>query len=203
MILYKFPSEWVEANAQLPPFLKGHFAGHFGALMLVDYHSSGVGAYKELLFIPGKFAIGNQKYQSISRIYVSSEESVKWGRENWGIPKEYADFSIEKRGENQEKWTISIGGVSFFDIEIQWKSWRFPITTALVPIKVLQEHFGKKNTFFLTAPHSKGKGSLAKILSLKIHTAHFPDLAAIKPLIALRVSDFQMTFPVAMEVHAD
>lgn len=198
MILFKFSKDWVEKNAQVPDFLKGHFSGHFASLMLVNYETSAVGPYKELLFIPGKFHFKGEKYQSISRIYVSSEASVEWGRRNWGIPKFYADFNIEKINDHQEKWTVSIDQKTFFEIEIAWQTWRFPITTALVPIKVIQENFDKKNAFFLTAPHAKGKGSFAKILSLKIHEPFFPNVENCKPLATLRVSDFQMTFPVAI-----
>jgi acetoacetate decarboxylase len=61
--------------------------------------TSGVGPYKELLFIPGVFHINGRYTYSISKIYVSTEASVRSGIENWAIPKEVADFTIEDQDD--------------------------------------------------------------------------------------------------------
>ena len=42
--------------------------------------SSPIGPYKELIFIPGQF--GKKKFQSITRILVSSEASTDQSRKN-------------------------------------------------------------------------------------------------------------------------
>ena len=52
------------------------FAGGLGAVMLLDYTSSDVGPYRELLFVPGRYSLGGRRCYSISRIYVSTPESV-------------------------------------------------------------------------------------------------------------------------------
>jgi acetoacetate decarboxylase len=64
--------------------------------MIVGYDTSGVGAYKELLFIPALFDFDKKKAFNISKIYVSTEESVYNGIENWGIPKQLANFNIQQ-----------------------------------------------------------------------------------------------------------
>ena len=103
IFLYKFKKDFVGQNGNVPSFLDGAFAGGFGSVMLVDYEESDAGPYGELLFIPGKFRFGGQKLDTISKIYVSTMESVVNGRANWGIPKEKADFSFEKTDGGAEK----------------------------------------------------------------------------------------------------
>ena len=66
MFFYKFTKEWVVKNGFLPEELGGKFYGFFGNMMLVNYQSSPVGPYRELLFMPGKFKIDNQKWYSRS-----------------------------------------------------------------------------------------------------------------------------------------
>ena len=80
ILLYRFKKSWVKSKANLPAELQGQFKGGFGYVMLVDYSSSPVGSYHELLFIPGQF--GEKKFQSITRILVSSEASTDQGRKN-------------------------------------------------------------------------------------------------------------------------
>ena len=77
MIFYKFTREFVAQFGFVPPELEGRFDGYLGSVMLVNYQSSPVGPYRELLFIPGKFKVENglvTRPQSITKIYVNS-----WG----------------------------------------------------------------------------------------------------------------------------
>nr|WP_254606064.1 hypothetical protein [Deinococcus sp. JMULE3] len=60
-----------------------------GALMLVRYAQSGVGPYDELLWVSLSGA------PQVTRIVVSTQDSVEWGRRNWAIPKSRADFAWE------------------------------------------------------------------------------------------------------------
>lgn len=78
----------------MPGSLRASFVGGYGALMLVDYSESNCGPYRELLLIPGSFRVRDKTLASISRIFVSTTESLASGRRNWGIPKELADFSV-------------------------------------------------------------------------------------------------------------
>ena len=110
IFLYRFKKDFVERSGNIPEYLKDSFIGGFGSVMLVDYESSEAGPYGELLFIPGKFRFNGRKLDTISKIYVSTMESVVNGRANWGIPKEKADFSFEKSGDDEEKAIVSVGG---------------------------------------------------------------------------------------------
>ncbi|KWU41787.1 hypothetical protein RHOSPDRAFT_36675 [Rhodotorula sp. JG-1b] len=78
------------------------FHGGVGFVMLVRYKSSDVGPYDELIYVPGLFSRRSPSQQqqpveyfpAITRIYVSTDESVYNGRKNWGIPKHRANFDF-------------------------------------------------------------------------------------------------------------
>lgn len=95
ILLFKFSKEWIDACSHISDALKKRFRGGLGYVMMVDYHESPVGPYRELLIIPGKFR-KNRKHV-ISRIVVDSEASTINGRANWGIPKE--TFPIDWKKE--------------------------------------------------------------------------------------------------------
>jgi hypothetical protein len=206
MIFYKFSREFVEQLGFVPPELTGKFDGYLGSVMLVNYQSSPVGPYRELLFIPGKFKLDdkngiNARPQSITKIYVNSEKSTQNGRENWGIPKETAVFRrnlVDKNfitGDTECIELLDANGKPFFSITLRAFGLSFPITTAMMPIHLMQNLNDK--TYF-TTPSGKGKGQLVSIKDLKINGDYFPDLTQAKPLMAIKVSDFTMEFPDAV-----
>ncbi|NOS55010.1 MAG: hypothetical protein HOP37_01990, partial [Cyclobacteriaceae bacterium] len=101
ILLYRFPKAFVAEHGFLVDFQKEKFVSGWGAVMLVDYKTSPVGPYRELLFIPGIFSFNKKKVFSISKIYVSTQNSVINGIENWGIPKELADFRWSKERSSE------------------------------------------------------------------------------------------------------
>lgn len=192
ILVYKFSKNWVEQQGQLPDYLKGKFSGGLGYLMLVNYTQSPVGPYRELLFIPGKFK--NQGKQSITRIFVDSEQSTLNGRANWGIPKETMDFDWE---EERGKIHIQVKsqGETFFSCEINPFGFSFPANTKLLPIDLYQEGEGKK---FFTKPSGKGKARLAKVKIRQVNASFFPPIDQKKPLMAVHIRPFQIHFPQAI-----
>ena len=113
VILYWFKKENLKDKCFLDDSLKESYLGGRGCVMLVDYKSSDVGPYKELLFIPGKINFNGKKLYTISKIFVSTLDSVVNGRENWGIPKEHANFSWMS-DKHTEKIFIEHDGHEFF-----------------------------------------------------------------------------------------
>ena len=195
IFLYRFPKHFDEESGNLPAFLKTSFAGGFGSVMLVDYESSEAGGYGELLFIPGKFRFEGKKLDSISKIYVSTEESVLNGRRNWGIPKEKADFQFRSVGRNEEEATVSLGGKTAASFRLRSGSFSFPVSTKLLPFPLVQQYEGK--TYF-TSFSGSGKGHFCKIEEMKITPSLFPDLSRFSPLAVIRVDPFAITFPEAV-----
>jgi hypothetical protein len=97
IVALKLPPGAPARDAFLPPGLAGQGRGLASYLMYVDYLESGCGPYRELLFIPGAFPFGDgRRHLTISRILVSTWDSVVNGRDNWGIPKDRADFEVEQ-----------------------------------------------------------------------------------------------------------
>jgi hypothetical protein len=189
IMVFRFKKEWVEENGFLNENQKGNFKGGLGFVMLVNYGESPVGPYKELVFIPGKFKSNN--LQSITRIFVDSDLSTENGRFNWGIPKETVPIIWQKNG-NEE--TIGIGTEEdpVLFCKISSGGIPFPATTKIIPINLFQKLEGKD---FFTKPRGSGWAKLAKIESLKVDKAHFPDISKVKPLFCFKVNPFTMHFP--------
>lgn len=193
IFIYKFSREFVEKEGRVPGFLKGRFSGGFGSVMLVNYEKSNAGPYGELLFIPGKFRYSGKRLDTISKIYVSSDESVFNGRANWGIPKEKADFRFERSGRD-EHITVSVGDTVAAEITLRSGRLPFHVSTKLLPFPLVQEYDGKR---YFTSFSGKGRGRLARVKSIKISPELFPDISHRTPIAVIKVEPFDITFPVA------
>ncbi|GGD55004.1 hypothetical protein GCM10011514_19000 [Emticicia aquatilis] len=193
IFLYHFPKSFVKKLGFLADYQADRFNGDFvGTVMLVDYATSDVGPYHELLFVPGRLNFDKKKIFSISKIYVSSQESVENGIANWGIPKELADFRISKLSEKEEVVEVMIAGKTFFKVHLHKRSFKFPITTKFFPLKLAQK---LGNDLLITNSPAKGKASFTKLLNIEVDSSYFPPISQLKPLSILAVSDFEMEFP--------
>lgn len=192
IILYKFSKEFVERESNVPEFLKDKYSNSFGSVMLVNYNKSNAGPYGELLFIPGKFKFNNQRLDTISKIYVSTMESVVNGRNNWGIPKERADFKFTNIGSNKENIVVSLGDDKVIDITIKHGNLTFPVSTKLLPFPLVQEY---ENKYFYTNFYGKGKGIFSKIEKVEVNSELFPNISKFTPIAVIRIDPFDITFP--------
>ncbi|WP_339868614.1 acetoacetate decarboxylase family protein [uncultured Algoriphagus sp.] len=191
ILIYKFSRKWVEQHGILPEHLKGKFKGGLGYVMLVNYHTSPVGPYKELLFIPGKFT--SYRKQAITKIYVNTEVSTQNGHVNWGIPKETLPISWENQ-DGKEVIQVKDGEKTVFSCEIKAGGISFPLSTSLLPIELHQHWDGVD---FFTKPSGSGWGKRATIKNLQIDSAFFPNIATQKPLFAVKIEPFRIQFPEA------
>ncbi len=195
IMVYKFSKDFVYEHGFLADYQRDRFLGYVGTVMLVDYKTSGVGPYRELLFIPGMFTFDWKKMFSISKIYVSSQDSVYNGIENWGIPKEYADFDWQKNADGTEDISVKIEGKEFFKTTIKKGFISFPLTTSILPLNVVQK---LRKDLIITNPTAKGKATLASIKFLEVDKNFFPDLSKASPLLTMKVKDFEMNFNVPL-----
>lgn len=192
ILLYRFDTNF--ANKQAPNFLKNKAISGFGSIMLVNYENSNCGPYGELLLIPGKYNYKNKKLNTISKIYVSSQESVINGKINWGIPKEYANFNFESSSKRLEKVTVtSSDSKPIFEATFKIGIIPFPVSTSLLPFPLVQQY---NDTEYKTTFKGKGIGRLTKMVDLKVNSEMFPDIESVKPIAIIRVSPFNITFPV-------
>ncbi len=189
ILVYKFSKDWVENHGHLPNYLKGKFKGGLGYVMLVNYEKSPVGPYHELLIIPGKFR--KSRKQAITKIYVDSEASAQNGRANWGIPKETLPFVWEKNG-GEDLIRIKDGNKTVFSCDVKPWGIPFPTSTSFLPIN-LEQTWNKIH--FLTKPTGSGIAKLAKVKNLVVDPDYFPDISKLKPLLAVKIKPFHITFP--------
>ena len=192
ILVYHFSEKFVSEHGFLESYQHESYKGFVGSVMLVDYKTSPVGPYSELLFIPGFFELRNQNTFSISKIYVSSYESVWNGITNWGIPKEQATFDISEEGRVL-KFKVDKNGQDFFEATIQKGIFSFPITTAFTPLKITQL---LENDLILTKPSAKGKAYFGTLKNIKINSDLFPNFCNQRLLSTLVVENFEMKFPI-------
>lgn len=198
IVLMKLPAAVLDDPRHTPPELRGKRRGGLSTVMLVDYEHSAVGPYRELLYIPGTYAFGGQARQSITRIYVSSMESVVNGRINWGIPKDACDFDY-RYGEPDgcDRLAASVDGRTFARFTFRPGWLRLPFASWLVPkflLTLSQIHGGRQFTY---APSARGSIRLAKVVDWSFDAALFPDLAQGRVLACVQVPRFTMGFPVS------
>ncbi len=190
--LFRFSRAFVEREGFMADWQRARLASALGAVMLVDYRQTNVGPYRELLFIPGRFRVGGRRMFSISKIYVSTEASVRGGVENWGIPKEMASFARERRGDGSECFSAALDGRVFFSAELAPFGPRFPISSSLVPLTVAQ---ARRGDLLITRSTARGWARLCRARALRVDGAYFPDLSRLRPIAVIAVSGFRMTFP--------
>ncbi len=196
IFLFRQPKEVLYKQAFLSGYQRQHLVTGLGALLLVDYAESPVGPYHELLYIPGVFKFAGRYMFSISKIFVSSSDSQWNGVENWGIPKEVADFDVlmnnVEGGQPEETWVVSRDRKPFFSVNIKRTGWKFPISTALFPLKIGQE---RRHELLITAPEAKGKGQRIRATGWFSDPNYFPVVNESSLLGSLAIRDFNMKFP--------
>lgn len=196
-LLYRFDEAFVTPH--LPDYLRGTFKGGVGAVMLVDYRTSPVGAYRELLFVPGVFKHGRKKYYAVTNIYVSTMASVVNGRENWGIPKQLADFDVEQIDDTTQQFTALHAGDPFFEATLEAGILRFPVNTLFVPGFITPTLLQQRDDgqLLTTVPRASGVISpTATLKHLAVEPSAFPDISTRQPLGVIEAVNFRMTFPV-------
>lgn len=190
------PQHVLDDGSFIPPQMPRAGRGRIAWAMFVDYASSDVGPYHELLYIPGKLRFGDEARLSISRIFVSSQASVVNGRLNWGIPKDRCDFDV-RYGSRDQVSLVGENGRNFAEIELQAFGPRLPAPMRWTPRSwrtLSQVRDGKRYTY---VPEASGHFRVARVRSWRFDAARFPDLAQGRVLAALKITDFHMRFPVS------
>jgi hypothetical protein len=192
IVLYWFERGFIERYGKVPAFLRGAYLGGPGAVMLIDYRTSNVGPYRELLFIPGRFRWQGRTTACITSIYVSTEASVVSGRANWGIPKELAHIACETSPDG-ERFRVERDGKLVLDATLKPGRLPFPVHTSLLPMPPLVQE--RQGLILETRLSGRGWGRLARLMRMEVAPALFPDVAAARPLLGLHIRRFRLTFP--------
>lgn len=194
----RLPEALLDHAAFVPAPLVSKRKSRIAAVMLVDYQGAPCGPYRELLVAPASFAFASVTCPTITRIYVSTYDSVVNGRRNWGIPKDIADFTSERdEAKGTEVVRVSRDGHTFAELTLKAYGPTLPVSTWLVPsaMRTLVQHWqGKDYRLTLTA---SGKGRLASVSSWRFDPKYFPDLAQGRVLGGTYLPDYELTFPAA------
>lgn len=197
ILLVKMPHSVLDDPAFVPPELRGKRHDRYAIVMLVDYETSAVGPYRELLYIPGRFDFPNGRHYSITHIYVSSMESAVNGRINWGIPKDCCDFDFRSNAEGDDLLSVSCEGQRFAHLRLRPERLRLPFTTRLLPrfMRTLSQYHGGRQ--FTCVPDANGQLQFSRVLDMQFDGKLFPDLAQGKVTACVKSPRFQMSFPVS------
>lgn len=196
VLLSRFDPDFYTACAQLPPELAERASGDLGLTMFVDYASSDVGPYKELLCAPRRLRCADRRtHWSISSIFVDSEASAVNGRRNWGIPKELASFELEG-DEETERIRVLKDGSTVADLTFTSGWPKLHVSTLMLPrpwYRFGQELDGQT---FIFAPRARGRVKRGRLVSAEVDDALFPDIARGKQVTCMEVTTFKMRFPI-------
>lgn len=194
VVAVRMPEDTLDTAAFVPQALVPARRSRTSIMMFVQYKQAVCGPYRELLVAPAAYATQAGTHPSITRIFVSTYESVVNGRRNWGIPKEFADFERETH-DSRDRIEVSRDGHSFAQLDLRGYGPAWPVRTWLLPagIRTLVQHWnGRRFRFTLRA---SGRARLAKVDRWQFDPHYFPDLARGRVLTATHLPDFEMTFP--------
>lgn len=198
ILMYRFSSGFSQQYGFMEEYQQRNYKSRVGLIMLVDYKTSNIGPYQELLFTPGLFKLGGRRTFSISKIYVSSYTSVLNGIANWGIPKELANFTFSYTDDSLVDFQAHMGNNIFFNTRI--KSWGpyFPLSSKILPwFRITQQ---QQDQLLLTTPVFSGKARFVSIEHIQVNADYFVPIDQLRPLAALSVNNFLMTFPSATKI---
>lgn len=203
ILAIRLPEEFLDNESFLPDSLRASRRGRMAYVMFVDYSQSDAGPYHELLYIPGSLAFGQKRHLSISKIYVSTWESVVNGHENWGIPKERCDFQVRYGVKGVDEVRLIRDGEVIAELDFRPHLFRLPFDGRLVParFRTLAQHF--KGREFVYIPAAKGYVKPASLVRSWFDRRYFPDISQGKVVACVKVTDFDMTFPVATVRYLD
>ena len=185
-----------DTESALPNFLENSKQLPVKILMLVNYNDSGVGPYREVLYMPGAFFWKKKLCGHISKILVDTESSVSSGIFNWGIPKELAKIKSSEDSSKISYEAVMPNKSSLFAI-IEKGEAEFPVSNSFFPLSILQESDGIVLETKITA---KGRARLAKLSHLETSLQGLPQSIADNPRLVLEIPEFEMVFPVP-EIH--
>ncbi len=196
ILAVKMPPDVLAACPFTPTALRDSLRSPVSLAILVDYAESPAGPYQELLFIPGTFDFNGRRHPSISRIFVSTMDSVINGRRNWGIPKDRCDFRIDWQDDGIDRAELTANdGRRIARLTLAARGPRLPMPGHWLPagLRTISQLWEGKH--FTLAPSAKGKLRWARVLDWEFDAAQFPDLARGRCIAAIQIPDFEMIFP--------
>ncbi len=198
IFVFTFKPWFLRTGGFLPPELEGAegFEGQLGAVMLVEYRQSPAGPYHELLFLAGRNLRWRDHRFSITRIYVSTEESAVNGWENWGIPKQTAEFEIIPREDGAQRVIVLRDGAAEVDLTVSpGHGLPLPALSLAAPPSWRTITQFKDGQPLVTRMSGRGVLQSAKLLDFRSMPRLFPDVNHGERVAGFRLKDFHLYFP--------
>lgn len=170
--------------------------GRVVQVMLVRYHQSPIGPYDELLLLDHPL-LSKRRLSSIPKIYVSTQASVEYGQQFWGIPKEFATFNWSQQDETTQCQLEAHNQTLALTLTQCKKARPFYINSHHIPrsmLKIQQAWQGHRYEFF---PQFRAKLIKLKNFHWQSNLNIFPDFSQAKALQSFYVPSFQLIFPEA------
>ena len=196
VLLSRFEPDFYAGCTRIPAEHLDRGRGDLGLTMFVDYASSDVGPYRELLCAPRRLRCADRRtHWSISSIFVDSEASAINGRRNWGIPKELASFEQEG-DEETERIQVRQDGTTVADLTFASGWPKLHVSTLMLPRP--WHRFGQEmgGQTFVFAPRARGRIKRGRLVSAEVDDALFPDIARGKQVACMEVTTFKLRFPI-------
>ncbi|GAB3670557.1 acetoacetate decarboxylase family protein [Salinisphaera aquimarina] len=189
--------EFGEQCLRACPEFEGRALGGMGALMYIDYASSNVGPYRELLLSPGTFEIGGRRAAAITHIWVSSPASVANGRRNWGLPKEQAVFESAYNADGSETVRVHRDTAPPLSLTFAARGPALPVTTAILPRRWRTLEQPWHGQLYRTAIQARGRARIAALREVSNPAGSgFPDFSEQTRIVTVAASAFELVFPV-------
>src|SRR6185295_5613824 len=177
VFLFTFEPWFLRSEGFLPPELGAGFEGQLGAVVLADYRESPVGPYRELLFLAGRNLRWRNHRFSIIRAYVSSEASTVSGQENWGIPKQTAEFEVIEEENGAERVIVLRDGLAQVDLTVAPASGvTLPVASFIAPPSWRTIVQLRNENSYETQIDGRGWLRPAKLLDFRTMPTAFPDV---------------------------
>lgn len=196
VVAVRLPDDVLDTAVFAPKALITRRRSRTAVLMYLDYKQAPCGPYQELLVAPATYMTDAGTYPSITRIFVSSYESVVNGRKNWGIPKDLAQFTRDT-DDGRDNIQVTRDGQFCAELKLRGYGPLVPVRSWLLPaaIRTLVQHWnGRRYSVTLRAG---GRARLAKVEDWRFNSTYFPDLARGRVLTASHVPELEMVFPEA------
>ena len=165
--------------------------------IFADYGASPVGPYRELLFIPGAAKFGRRLLPTITKIYVSTQASVDNGRANWGIPKELATFTVDRRSSRLDHLSMRVDDQIAVDLTLESVGPKLPFATWMLPAPLRTLGQRLDGTTFEVTPGARGRLQWARVKHAWADEACFPALTPASIVAAIKLSKVTLRFPEA------
>lgn len=165
--------------------------GRISAVAFVDYESSDVGPYRELLHVPYVTRWEEAVGPTVDHIWVTLAESAVSGNANWGLTKTVADIERTPLAGGAERWTASDEGGDLGQVTHRPFGPPLPVGKPKNLGRLLQVRHGQR---FATPVGVRGLVRASRVQDASFDAGRLLDLGAHRIVGAAAITAGTMTF---------